>query len=59
MHNILNNNLYWIESLQNPEAFIFIYEKLLFFSISKGKMKLYSAVDGSLITDFDDKILYS
>lgn len=47
-----------IPNFITPEAFIFIYEKEVFLSLKDGGIKLYS-IEGNLITDFNQEVLYS
>ena len=38
LHNSVTSENRYIEGFETPEAFIFIYEKEMFFSINKGKI---------------------
>ena len=39
LHNTVTSENKYIDEFETPEAFIFIYEKEMFFSISKGKIQ--------------------
>jgi hypothetical protein len=42
-----------VADFDTPEAFIFIYERLIFLSLKEGKISVRS-IYGDLITTFDD-----
>eukprot|EP00347_Sterkiella_histriomuscorum_P015915 403355201 len=58
IHDILTNQSQLINNFESPDAFIFVYEKELFVSLREGKITIWST-DGSIITDFNQKILYT
>ena len=59
LHNTVTSQNTYIESFETPEAFVFIYEKEMFFCINKGQIQQYNAQDGTLISDFGMKQVYT
>jgi hypothetical protein len=46
-----------IQSFETPEAFVYIYEREQFISLSGGKVMIFD-IEGEIITNFGNKILY-
>lgn len=70
IHDILTNQSKIINNFENPDAFIFVYEKELFISLQSGRISMWST-DGNMVTkylkyaqfdsiySFDKELLYS
>ncbi|CDW78445.1 UNKNOWN [Stylonychia lemnae] len=58
IHDILTNQSKFIYNFESPDAFIFVYEKELFVSLREGKITIWST-DGSMVTNFNQQVLYS
>ena len=47
-----------VSDFETPEAFIFVYEKEIFFALKQGKIVIYNS-NGQIISNFDNQILFT